>query len=69
MIHQDTIAVTSVLLGLGAIEVLSGTYINSKRRKDDYIIDIVSIAQLAILIKPAIVFLSAWYPKTLAVIL
>jgi sterol desaturase/sphingolipid hydroxylase (fatty acid hydroxylase superfamily) len=61
MIHQDTIVVTSVLLGLGVIEILSGSYFNSKRRKDDYLIDIVSVAQLAILIKPSIVFLSAWF--------
>ena len=60
MIHQDTIVVTSVLLGFGILEAFGGFYINSKRRKDDWIIDIVSVLQLAVLIKPGIVFLTSF---------
>ncbi|MEO8516824.1 MAG: sterol desaturase family protein [Flavobacterium sp.] len=60
MIHQDTIVVTSVLVGFGILEAISGAYINSKRRKDDWIIDTVSIIQLAVIIKPSIVFASSF---------
>ena len=59
MVHQDTIVVTSVLVSFGIMEALTGVYINSKRRKDDWIIDIVSVAQLAILIKPSIILLTS----------
>ncbi len=59
MIHQDTIVVTSVLVGFGILEAITGVYANSKRRKDDWIIDLVSVAQLAIIIKPAIILLTA----------
>lgn len=59
MIHHDTIVVTSVLLCFGILEAFSGAYVNSKRRKDDWIIDIVSVLQLAVFIKPSIVFLSS----------
>jgi sterol desaturase/sphingolipid hydroxylase (fatty acid hydroxylase superfamily) len=51
--------VTGILVLLGVIEVLTGVYANSKNRKDDWIINILSIAQFAILIKPGIVFLTA----------
>ena len=58
MIHQDTIIVTAVLIGFGILEALTGVYANSKRRKDDWIIDIVSVLQLAVLIKPSIIILA-----------
>lgn len=57
--HQDTIVVTTVLVSFGLIETMTGVYANSKRRKDDWIIDIVSVVQLAVLIKPIIVILSS----------
>jgi hypothetical protein len=50
MIHQDTIVVTSVLVGFGIIEAITGVYANSERRKDDWIIDLISVAQLAIIL-------------------
>ena len=55
MKHLDTMVVTSIFVGVGLVELAAGKYINSRRRKDDWIIDLVSIFQLAVLIKPAII--------------
>lgn len=57
--HLDTYIVSAVFLGVGALEVLSGAYRNSPRRRDDWLIDFTSIAQFAVLIKPLIVILAA----------
>ena len=55
MEHLDTYIIAGLFFIFGLLEVLGGLYVNSKKRKDDWIIDIVSIIQLAVIIKPAII--------------
>lgn len=73
MHHLDTILVAALFLGLGLIEVLAGTYVNSRKRKDDWAIDIISIFQFAVIIKPGIILitglLGSWMFPTMSGVL
>ena len=44
--HLDTYVVAALFFGFGILEVIGGLYLNSRKRKDDWIIDIVSIIQM-----------------------
>lgn len=57
MEHLDTIVIAAIFFTFGIFELIGGLYLNSKKRKDDWIIDIISIAQFAVLIKPAIILI------------
>lgn len=60
MEHLNTTAVAGLLLIFGTLELATGVWRNAKRRKDDWIIDFVSIAQLALLIKPGVILIAAF---------
>ena len=52
---------TVVLLILGILEVVGGLYFESKRTKNDFTIEILSLALLPTLIQPSIFIISFWY--------
>ena len=52
----DVILVLSVLIGFGLMETLSGYLVNSKRKKGDWVQEILSFLILSTGIKPAIIF-------------
>jgi sterol desaturase/sphingolipid hydroxylase (fatty acid hydroxylase superfamily)/CDGSH-type Zn-finger protein len=52
----DVILVLSILIGFGLMETVSGFLTNSKRKKGDWVQEILSFLLLSIGIKPAIVF-------------
>ena len=54
----STLAVTVVFIGIGLLEFILGLYQSEKRFKRDWIIDLVSVFQLAIILKPAAIFIS-----------
>ena len=58
-----TLLVVSVFLGLMLLEFLLGRYERQSRK--DWIIDVVSAAQLALLLKPAAIFAAVWLASTL----
>jgi sterol desaturase/sphingolipid hydroxylase (fatty acid hydroxylase superfamily) len=60
MDHMDTFIVTGLLVAFGLIELVVGVWRGTGRRRDDWIIDFISLSQLAFLIKPAIVLVSAF---------
>ncbi|XDD47633.1 sterol desaturase family protein [Leptospira sp. WS39.C2] len=53
MLHLDTITVTAVFIGLGLVEIVLGNF--RKWNRKDVTIDLISVTQLAILIKPGII--------------
>lgn len=53
MSHLDTWVVSSLLIVMGAMELFAGRMLN-RRQSDELLIDAVSLAQFALLIKPAI---------------
>lgn len=55
--HLDSIGVTAILIFLGVVEIWMGSY--ALRRRDDWFIDIISVSQLALFIKPAIVVITS----------
>jgi sterol desaturase/sphingolipid hydroxylase (fatty acid hydroxylase superfamily) len=52
--HLDTVTVTAFFVGLGFLEILAGSF--RKWNQKDITIDLISIAQLALVIKPGIIF-------------
>ena len=50
----------AVMLVLGIIEAFGGLYFNDKRTKNDFTIELVSLATLPTLIQPGIFFLVIW---------
>ena len=58
MPHLDTWVVSSLLIGLGSMELLAGRMLN-RRQTDELAVDIVSLAQFALLIKPMIIAIAA----------
>lgn len=58
--HVNLYAVTAVLLFFGILEFATGMYGRIKRRRDDWFIDVISLTQFAFLIKPAILFTTAF---------
>ena len=52
----DVVLVLSILIGFGLMETVSGFLINSKRKKGDWVQEILSFLLLSTGIKPAIVF-------------
>jgi sterol desaturase/sphingolipid hydroxylase (fatty acid hydroxylase superfamily) len=50
----------AVLLFLGIIEALGGIYFNGKRTKNDFTLEIISLATLPTLIQPGIFFFTFW---------
>ena len=63
---MDVYLVAGLISLLTALESASGLYFSGPRRRDDWIIDFVSIGQFALLVKPAIVLTSAAVLRTLA---
>jgi sterol desaturase/sphingolipid hydroxylase (fatty acid hydroxylase superfamily) len=55
--HLDSITVTAILLIIGLVEVLTGSYVH--HRRDDWLINLISVSQFALLIKPLIILLSS----------
>jgi len=55
---------TIVLLSLGIVEALGGLYFNSKRTRNDYTVELVSLAILPTLIQPTIFICSFWILDT-----
>ncbi len=53
--HLDTKVVVGVFVLLGLTEALVGVYTRSRRRGDDWAIDLISIGHLAVLVKPTII--------------
>jgi len=51
---------TIVLLVLGILEAIGGLYFNSKRTRNDYTVELLSIAILPTLIQPTIFMCSFW---------
>ena len=51
---------TAVLLVLGVLEAIGGLYFNSKRTRNDYTVELVSLAILPTLIQPTIFMCSFW---------
>lgn len=49
-----------VLLVLGIIEAFGGLYLEGKRSKDDYAIELVSLVTLPILVQPAVFLMAIW---------
>lgn len=58
MPHLDTWVVSSLLIGLGSMELLAGRMLN-RRQTDELAVDVVSLAQFALLIKPMIIAIAA----------
>lgn len=58
MPHLDTWAVSGLLVLLGSFELLAGRMLN-RRQSDELAVDAISLAQFALLIKPAIIAGSA----------
>lgn len=58
MKHIDAYAVTAVVLFLGSLEILFAGYLR-KIRKSDFLIDLISVAQLALILKPLIFLTTA----------
>ena len=58
-IHSKLIP-TAVLLVLGVLETIGGLYFNSKRTRNDYTVELVSLAILPTLIQPTIFMCSFW---------
>jgi len=56
--NYDTILVVSFMLLMGFLEYIGGLYHNSKRTKDDWWIEILSLLHASVIAKPLIVFLS-----------
>ncbi len=54
MPHLDTWAVSGLLVLLGSFELLAGRMLN-RRQSDELAVDAISLAQFALLIKPAII--------------
>nr|WP_298117894.1 sterol desaturase family protein [uncultured Pseudomonas sp.] len=54
MAHLDTLVVSGLLIVLGALELLAGRML-ARRQSDELIVDVVSLAQFALLIKPTII--------------
>ncbi len=69
MEHLNTITVIGLLLLFGTLEILTGVWRTPNRRKDDWIIDIISMSQLAFLIKPGVIigtaFMMSWAAPSL----
>lgn len=58
MEHMDVFTTLGVWFVVAAVEVALGVYHNSKRRRDDWINDVLGIGQLALVYKPLIVLLT-----------
>ena len=58
--HLDTYVVSILFVIIGMTEVATGLYFDRKRRSDDWLIDFISVAQLAIIIKPLIILTAGW---------
>ncbi len=56
----DVYTVMTVLIGIGLVEILLGVYSRSKMRTDDYINDLLGLGELAIVYKPAILFITSY---------
>ncbi|MFG8121865.1 sterol desaturase family protein, partial [Pseudomonas aeruginosa] len=54
MPHLDTWAVSGLLVLLGSFELLAGRMLN-RRQSDELAVDAISLAQFALLIKPAVI--------------
>ncbi|MCJ1888227.1 sterol desaturase family protein [Pseudomonas sp. LA21] len=54
MAHLDTLVVSGLLITLGALELVAGRML-TRRKSDELIVDVVSLAQFALLIKPGII--------------
>ena len=52
---------TAVLLVLGILEALGGLYIDTKRTKNDFKVEVLSLAILPTLIQPTVFILSFWF--------
>lgn len=57
--HLDTYTVIAVFIIFASVELILGIYFNPKRRKSDWLIDIISVSQFAGFIKPFIIFFSS----------
>lgn len=55
MEHLNTITVISLLILFGILEIITGVWRNTNRRRDDWIIDIIAMSQLAFIIKPGVI--------------
>ena len=53
-----------VLLVLGIIEAIGGLYLNDKRTRNDFTIELVSLSTLPTLVQPAIFFVVIWVMST-----
>jgi len=58
--HLSTITVAGLLIIFGSMEILTGIWHDTGRRRDDWIIDVVSMTQLAFLIRPGILLTTAF---------
>lgn len=61
--HEETISKLIpgvVMLVLGILEALGGLYLNDRRTKNDFTIELVSLVTLPTLIQPAIFFFVLW---------
>lgn len=54
MAHMDVLVVSGLLIALAALELLAGRLL-TRRQPDELIVDVVSLAQFVLLIKPAII--------------
>lgn len=57
---MDTLIVTAFILSLTLAEGLAGAYFDWRRDRKDWIINLLSVANLAILVKPAIILASGY---------
>ena len=58
MAHLDVLVVSGLLITLAALELLAGRLL-TRRKPDELIVDVVSLAQFVLLIKPAIIACAA----------
>lgn len=63
--HLDTYTVAAVFLLFGVIEWTAGWYLKGNRRRDDWLIDLVSLGQLAVVIKPLIILSAGFLMSSL----
>ncbi|WP_299456384.1 hypothetical protein [uncultured Microscilla sp.] len=61
----DTLIVFGILLIFGILDAVTGLYHQSKRTKDDWLIEVISITIIAIFIKPGAAFLTLMLGKYL----
>ena len=54
MAHMDVLVVSGLLIALAALELLAGRLL-TRRQPNELIVDVVSLAQFVLLIKPAII--------------